>query len=172
METALNKTLQDLDNRDITRKHHWIDWATQYARKFYKGGNEEIHSRTDYKKLPKGTRKDIESEMEGSDFVEQKMNRIKKLSVEQHIFEKDGKYELSSEAKVAFKPMIEKVISENDGSDDDFPEFDINGSFDEDVKKEIIDLFQKDEDEYIEDVGLCRVSFIIYFLRKNLLKKL
>ena len=149
IKELLSRTLKNLGDLRLTYEHSKIDWATEYARKIL--GKEEIRSRTDFKNLPEGERKEIISEMEGSDFLKNKMDRVKRVSIGQQFLQKDGMYELKPEAKKAFKGFFERAIEE-----DLLEEFDSDEPFNEETKEDIIELFEKEEGEYLEDLGQDR----------------
>jgi hypothetical protein len=149
IKELLNRILKNLGDLRLTYEHSKIDWATEYARKIL--GKEEIGSRTDFKNLPEGEREGIISEMEGSDFLKDKMGRVKSVSIGQQFLQKDDMYELKPEAKKAFKVFFERATEEGL-----LEEFDINGPFDEETKEDIVELFEKEEGEYLEDLGQDR----------------
>ena len=142
-EEKIASILEELEDMSLSAAHYKTDLAWEYAKKIYKGGNSEIENVTDYKRLFSETeRKDIETEMEGSDFLKDRKNQWKRLRMEDQFIEKDGEYTLSPAAKIAFKPIMDRGIEE--GILDE-----IDGPFDERHKKDIEKLFtyESDEDE-------------------------
>tara|TARA_R110002020_G_scaffold453606_1_gene668554 strand:+ start:348 stop:2357 length:2010 start_codon:yes stop_codon:yes gene_type:complete len=148
-EKKIADILEELEDMKLTTDHYKMVWAAQYAKDIK--GNKNILNVSDYKNAySEDDRKDIETEMAGSDFLKDKKSKYKKIinekiginRIEDQFIEEDGEYTLSPAAKIAFKSLIDRGIEE-----DAVEDIDINEPFDDNTRRDIINLFDDDDED-------------------------
>mgnify|MGYP003644065816 CR=1 FL=1 len=172
----LEETLKELKSHSIQRSTGKATWIRAFLNTSNevpermrpteeKDGNV-IENRKKYDELSDEDKNDLYNAYKDSDFLKGKLNKVKGINIESQIKEKDGKYTLTQQGKKALKQKVaedptaekKKLIPLMDRYKKSFKDFDIDKPFDNQKRKTIIKLFDREDSSALDVLEDFKVS--------------